>query len=124
MEHILSKINVTIDGSNLCKVKLLSTPVTAKYNLKTKEITTGSISNLNANTSTLLILPSSQQLRMNITYNGKEYEYVESQKKYEPGKEYTFNLTISDNKNLIINGNIQITDWKDAGNFEGSVNEI
>ena len=34
MEHILSKINVTINSSANCKVTLSSVPVTASYNLE------------------------------------------------------------------------------------------
>lgn len=60
---------------------------------------------------------------MNITYNGKEYDYIEIASDYEAGKEYTFNLTINNNKDLVIEGDVIITDWQPAGDFEGSVNE-
>lgn len=124
MEHILSKINVTIDGSSNCQVKLLNIPISATYNLKTNILTAGSSADLTTNTSSVLICPSTYQvLKMVITYNGKEYEYTESAKQYEPGKEYTFNLTINDSKELIISGDITITDWLPAGNYDGTVNE-
>lgn len=124
MEHILSKINVTIDGSSSCQVKLLDIPISATYNLKTNILTAGSRADLTTNSSSVLICPSASQiLKMSITYNGKEYEYTEATKKYEPGKEYTFKLTINDSKELIISGDITITDWLPAGDYDGTVNE-
>lgn len=124
MIHILSKINVTIDGSSSCQVKLLSVPTSATYNLKTNKLTARILGDLTTNTSSVLICPSSsQELKMVITYAGKQYDYTEVAKSYEAGKEYTFNLTISDNKDLVIDGDIIITDWTPTGDYEGTVNE-
>lgn len=124
MKHILSKINVLIDNSSECKVKLLSIPVNAKYDLINDRITLGESSELDTNASSFYIFPSNnQQLRMDITYNGKVYEYVETANSYNPGKEYTFSLTINKENELVIDGNIAIIEWKEAGNFNGSVNE-
>lgn len=124
MKHILSKISVRIDGSNQCKVDLLSIPTKGTYNLQTDEITPGEQSDLTTNSSDIYIFPCKEkQLKMNITYNGKEYDYIEIASDYEAGKEYTFNLTINNNKDLVIEGDVIITDWQPAGDFEGSVNE-
>lgn len=124
MKHILSKISVRIDGSDQCKVNLLSIPTKGTYNLQTDEITPGEQSDLTTNSSDIYIFPCKEkQLKMNITYNGKEYDYIEIASDYEAGKEYTFNLTINNNKDLVIEGDVIITDWQPAGDFEGSVNE-
>lgn len=124
MEHVLCKINVTIDGSSSCQVKLLNIPLTATYNLKTNKLTVGGSGDLTTSSSSVLICPaSSQVLKMVITYNGKQYDYTESAKPYAAGKEYGINLTISDSKELVINGDVTITDWEQAGNYEGTVNE-
>lgn len=124
MEHILSKINVTIDGSSSCQVKLLNVPIDVEYNLKTNQLTIGNSGDLTSNSSSILICPSvSQVLKMLITFNGKQYEYSESAKTYEAGKEYNFNLSISDSKELVITGDVTITDWEQAGDYDGTVNE-
>lgn len=124
MEHVLCKINVTIDGSSSCQVKLLNIPISATYNLKTNKLTFGGSGDLTISSSSVLICPaSSQVLKMVINYNGKQYDYTESAKPYEAGKEYGINLTISDSKELVINGDVTITDWEQAGNYEGTVNE-
>lgn len=124
MEHILSKINVTIDGSSSCLVKLLNVPKTATYNLKTNKLTIGSNGDLTASSSSVLICPaSSQVLKMQVDFNGKQYEYSEPAKSYEAGKEYNFNLSISDSKELVIKGDVTITDWEQAGDYNGTVNE-
>ena len=54
---------------------------------------------------------------------GKEYDYTAASKTYEAGKEYGYDLTISDSKELVINGDVTITDWEQAGDYEGTVNE-
>lgn len=124
MKHILSKINVMIEGSNLCTVKLLSIPTVAQYDLVSDKMTLGDVSEFDTKSSSFYIFPSEkQQLKMNITYNGKEYEYTEVASNYESGKEYTFSLRINDDKELVIDGDVTITDWKEANHFEGSVNE-
>lgn len=124
MKHILSKINVMIEGSNLCTVKLLSIPTVAQYDLVCDKMTLGDVSEFDTKSSSFYIFPSEkQQLKMNITYNGKEYEYTEVASNYESGKEYTFSLRINDDKELVIDGDVTITDWKEANHFEGSVNE-
>ena len=124
MKHILSKINVTIDGSSSCQVKLLNVPNAATYNLKNDKLTVGGSGNITTSSSSVLICPaSSQVLKMNITYNGNEYDYTAASKTYEAGKEYGYDLTISDSKELVINGDVTITDWEQAGDYEGTVNE-
>ena len=124
MKHILSKINVTIDGSSSCQVKLLNVPNAATYNLKNDKLTVGGSGNITTSSSSVLICPaSSQVLKMTITYNGKEYDYTAASKTYEAGKEYGYDLTISDSKELVINGDVTITDWEQAGDYEGTVNE-
>lgn len=99
-------------------------PNAATYNLKTDKLTVGGSGNITTSSSSVLICPaSSQVLKMNITYNGKEYDYTADAKTYEAGKEYGFDLTISDSKELVINGDVTITDWEQAGDYEGTVNE-
>lgn len=124
MEHVLCKINVTIDGSSSCQVKLLNIPITATYNLKTNKLTVSGSGDLATSSSSVLICPaSSQVLKMQVDFNGKQYEYSEPAKSYEAGKEYNFNLSISDSKELVIKGDVTITDWEQAGDYDGTVNE-
>lgn len=124
MEHILSKITVTIDGSSSCQVKILNVPNSATYNLKTNKLTIDSNGDLTTSSSSVLICPaSSQVLKMQVTFKGKRYEYSERAKPYEAGKEYNFNLSISDSKELVIKGDVTIKDWEQAGDYNGTVNE-
>lgn len=61
MKHILSKISVRIDGSDQCKVNLLSIPTKGTYNLQTDEITPGEQSDLTTNSSDIYIFPCKEK---------------------------------------------------------------
>lgn len=123
MEHILSKINVTINSSANCKVTLSSVPATASYNLRSNNLLTKAESDVTSSTSSVLMFPTAEerQIGMKISYEGKTYSYRANPKVYESGKSYTYTLKINDDKELAIIGDVIITDWKAGGNYEGTV---
>lgn len=123
MEHILSKISVTINSSSNCKVTLTDIPSTASYNLRSNNLLTKAKSDVTSSTSSVLMFPTAEerQIGMKISYEGKTYSYRANPKVYESGKSYTYTLKINDDKELAIIGDVIITDWKAGGNYEGTV---
>lgn len=124
LEHILSKVNVIIDGSSDCSVSIKKLPISASYNLKTNSLVPGTTQGIiNSNTSSVMFFPCTASIDMIITYNSHSYQYTAISNTYLRGKEYTYNLTIDDTQELSISGDIEVTDWINGGDYEGTVQE-
>lgn len=124
MEHLLSKIKVRIGGSEAISFKINDIETTATYNLLTNTLTPASPGTAASEGSEALIFPASDKvLRMDIIHAGKNYSYTAPSKSYEGGKEYTYNLIISDSKELVIDGEVQVTPWESGGEYDGTVRE-
>lgn len=124
MEHLLAKIKVRIEGSEDLAYSIPDIETIASYNLTTNTITPASTGTVSSKGNEALIFPASDKaLRMNINHAGKNYIYPAPSKSYEGGKEYTYNLKISDSKELVIDGEVQVTPWKSGGEYDGTVRE-
>lgn len=124
MDHLLSKIKVRVGGSEAISFKIKDIETTATYNLRTNTLTAANTGTVESEGSEALIFPAREKtLRMDIIHAGKNYSYTAPSKSYEGGKEYTYNLKISDSKELVIDGEVVVTPWKSGGEYDGTVRE-
>lgn len=121
MNHILSKINVTIDGNKVTSLSVSGQPATGSYNLLTGEMTKSNSSDLISGKEYVYIFPSTTKLTFDIVYNGKSYTYNASSKEYQKGKEYSYKLKLDVSGNLTISGDVTVKPWEPAEDVNGSI---
>lgn len=121
MNHILSKINVTIDGNKVTSLTVNGQPTTGSYNLLTSELTQSSSTGSISGKEYIYIFPSTLKLNFEITYNGKNYTYNASTKEYEKGKEYSYKLKLDNSGNLTISGDVTVKPWEPTEDIDDSI---
>ena len=135
--HMLSKINVKVsnsDGSSVVGAKVTFGPtdmsldgtIAANSSVSAANTTSGAITMATldaAATASCIIIPqtiNAGQDLFTITLGSESYTCTTTASKtYDASKVYTYNLSISDGKTIVLNE--QINDWTDAGAAESVI---
>lgn len=121
MNHILSKINVTIDGNKVTSLTVNGQPNTGSYNILTGELTKSDSEGSITGKDYVYIFPSSTNLIFDIVYNNKSYTYTASSKEYQKGKEYSYKLKLDVSGNLSISGDVTVKPWEPGEDIDDSI---
>lgn len=121
MDHILSKINMIINGNKVTSIKAKNIPTTGSYNILTGNISKDSSTGIVSGNEYIYIFPSTTVLNFEIVYNLQNYTYTASSKEYMSGREYTYDLKLDGSGNLSIDGDVTTRPWEPGKEYDETI---
>lgn len=123
LNHALSKLVFVVEGNSPTAIRIGNYPTTARLNLFKKTISANSTKGTIGTTDdSIYILPGSSRNidKIVLTYQNVDYDYILPENTFEEGKEYTYNLSVTDNHELTLNA-VNVNPWVSGGKYEGNI---
>ena len=122
MEHLLSLLEFTVEGSDACTLSMEGLPVEGAYDLTSGKLSMkegdGSIASKG---NMLLLFPGkTEERRIQIRYRDNVYDWYLPANTFEAGNRYTYVLSLSKEGMLILSG-VSVRPWQAGGDYTGSI---
>lgn len=123
LKHLLSKAVFRVQGKTLNMVKTAGYKYSASYDVMAETLVTGpEKGEISSSEGCLLLYPGDNPaMPLSLSVEGKDYDFIMPAIRLQPGKEYTYTLTVNGNGVEITD--ISLSQWQPGENYEGVITE-